>query len=152
VKAIVSGTVYDPASMSVVVVPFEVAAQPARSRLDRFWPALREWMMRTGKRIDLDQLAVILDARGEWQRDEASGLWTKEIVYHVLRCDVFNWCSMRRVLIPEGIPETLDRYLEFLDSEDLMDKRSDPLSRLRLPLRCYGGVGPPLKRCRCFDP
>jgi hypothetical protein len=57
-----------------------------------------------------------------------------------LTADVFNWCSIRCVLLPADVPEAMWHLLDVLVATDALDHDSDPLDELRKPLRCYGGL------------
>jgi hypothetical protein len=57
-----------------------------------------------------------------------------------LTADVFNRCSIRRVLRPADVPEAIWHLLDALATTDALDHDSDPLDELRKPLRCYGGL------------
>jgi len=57
-----------------------------------------------------------------------------------LPADVFNWCSIRRVLLPADVPEAMWHLLDVLVATEPLDHDSDPLDHLRMPLRCYGGL------------
>jgi hypothetical protein len=109
-------------------------------------------MVRADRRVDLDLVALILDAKAEGLGElEPLDFWTRPIVYHVLSCDVFNWCSRRQVLVPKDVPLALDVYLRFLSEERLLTNGSDALSALLEPIRCYGGVGTLPDRCTCYE-
>ena len=61
-------------------------------------------------------------------------------VYHVLRCDIPNWCSLHSCLWPVEIPQALWEWFDFLAETNRLDPASDPLWELRKPLLCYGGL------------
>ena len=91
--------------------------------------------------MHLDVLALILAATEEADgRDVSPRRWSRTGVNAVLSVHVFNWCSMHRTLAPDGVPEALWTYLDFLVASGRIDPESDPLRELRKPLRCYGGL------------
>jgi hypothetical protein len=133
---------------------FYEAIRPARAIYKDRYIAVTKWLDETGRRTNADVVLLIVIARAEsfLFRSEQRDFWTRPIVYDVLSCDVCNWCSFQRVLIPEGVPLAFDDYLRFLDGEGLFADGSDPLETLLEPIRCYGGVGPPVDRCTCYEP
>lgn len=121
---------------------------------------VRKWSLAHGRPVDADVLALVLAGKAEW-RDEPVTLWTRIGVYHNLYADVWNWCTLHRVPMPEDVPEVLWLYLSYLDKTDQFARGSDPLRELRRPLRCYGGLGAdglpapagaPRVRCVCKVP
>jgi hypothetical protein len=141
----------------VQLVSLKDAVAPARVEFRERIRAVSRWSLAQGRPVPAEHLALIIEAKVQW-RDRASlDHWTRTGVYQHLRCDVFNWCSLHRVLVPDGVPESLWTYLHFLDEHGLLAEGSDPLRRLLDPLRCYGGLGPDGTRetavpvtCRCF--
>lgn len=122
----------------------------------------RQWGRAGGLLFDPDLLALVLAAAAGWHDPRPVEAWTRRSVYHLLRCDVPNWCSMNRCLWPEGVPETVWGWLHFLDATGGLTGADEPLSDLLKPLLCYGGLdfegrprpedSPPLIRCECFEP
>ena len=94
-----------------------------------------------GRRTDPDHFALICVASDAGFGQEVSPTrWTRTDVYHVLRCDVPNWCSLHRCLWPIELAEAMWEWFEFLTDTGRLDPASDPLAELRKPLLCYGGL------------
>lgn len=140
------------------LIPFRHAVSDARRehRLLITWG--RRWGLANGQPFDPDLLALVLIGVARRPTEP----WTRQAVYSVLRCYVFNWCTINRCLCPEGVPETLWRWLHFLDATDGFGEDDEPLSDLIKPLLCYGGLdyegwqrpegSPRLIECECFEP
>ncbi len=124
----------------VVLVELSAAVAVARSIWRQRIHEVARWSLAMGRPIDPDVLALILAARAERGIDDGAETWTRLGVYHCLYADTANWCGMRRVLIPDGIPETLWTYLHWLKDRRLFGRNSDPFRELLRPLRCYGGL------------
>ena len=73
-------------------------------------------------------------------REVSPTRWTRTDVYHVLRCDIPNWCSLHSCLWPVELPEAMWEWFDFLADTGRLDPASDPLWELRKPLLCYGGL------------
>lgn len=73
--------------------------------------------------------------------------WTRPLVNAHLMYRSSNWCSTRRVLLPEdGFCEAMWTLLDFLDATGRLDAASDALEHLREPLlecACFFPVGAP---------
>ncbi|MFN2494797.1 MAG: hypothetical protein ABR608_02645 [Pseudonocardiaceae bacterium] len=144
------------------LVPFHAAVAGARAqhRLVITWA--QQWGRTSGKLFDPDLLALVLAAAAGWFNPRPVAAWTRRSVYHVLRCDVPNWCSVNRCLWPEGVPETLWGWLHFLAATGGLTEADEPLSDLLKPLLCYGWLdfegrprpedSSPLIPCECFEP
>ncbi len=144
------------------LIPFHDAVVGARRehRLLILWA--RRWGVAAGMPFDPDLLALVLAAAAGWCDPKPIKAWTRRSVYGVLRCDVPNWCSMNRCLCPEGVPETLWRWLHFLEATGGLTGDDEELSDLIKPLLCYGGLdfegkprpedSPRLIECECFEP
>jgi hypothetical protein len=140
------------------LIPFRDAVSDTRRRHQLLITWARRWGLATGQPFDPDLLALVLAAVARWS-DHA---WTRQSVYGVLRCDVFNWCSLNRCLCPEGVPETLWRWLHFLEATDGFQEGDELLADLIKPLLCYGGLdyegrprpegSPRLIECECYEP
>lgn len=73
-----------------------------------------------------------------------------------------NWCSINRCLWPEGVPETMWRWLHFLEATGGLTDRDEKLDDLLKPLLCYVWLdfegnprpedAPRLIECECFEP
>jgi hypothetical protein len=124
----------------VILVPLGEAVRPWRQRHRSLLAALGTWALSCGRSVDLDLVALILAAREAGFRKAPPGSWTRTGVYHCLGADVPNWCSLWRVLWPEGVPGALWQLLDFLVATDRLDRASDPIDELRKPLMCYGGL------------
>ena len=94
-----------------------------------------EWRENRARRIDLDHFTLICVAadRG-FGRAVTPTRWTRTDVYHVLRCDVPNWCSMNRCLWPVELPEVMWNWFDFLAETGRLDRTSDPIAELRKPV------------------
>jgi hypothetical protein len=126
----------------VVLVELSDAVVHARRVWRRRIAGVSRWSLAQGRPVDPDLTALILAARDEWSMDDAPDVWTRIGVCHCLYADVSNWCSMRRVLIPDHVPEALWTYLHYLKEHRQFGTGSDPFRELLRPLRCYGGLGP----------
>jgi hypothetical protein len=149
------------------LIPLADALGPIRDVYTHLLTPAAEW--RDGRRedrarsIELDHFALICVAadRG-FGRAVTPTRWTRTDVYHVLRCDVPNWCSMNRCLWPVELPEVMWDWFDFLAETGRLDPTSDPIAELRKPLQCYGGLdgqgqlrpdGAPREiPCECFLP
>lgn len=148
--------------MAVRLVPLSDAVAPARALHRRRIAEVRRAGLATGRVHATDAVALVLAAVGEGRRGpEQLTHWTRPSVNRFLKCDLPNWCSMHRCLMPDGIPEVLWDLLEVLCSNDQLDPASDALVHLREPLICYGGLGfdgnprPPTESpipCACYWP
>jgi hypothetical protein len=103
------------------------------------------WQQGRGRRTDVDHFALICVATDRNLCDATPTRWSRTDVYHVLRCDIPNWCSLHRCLWPAELPEALWDWtgwdwFDFLADTDRLDPASDPLAELRKPLQCYGGL------------
>jgi hypothetical protein len=93
------------------------------------------------RRTDPDQFTLICVATDAGFGGSVSPTrWVRTDVYHVLRCDVPNWCSLHRCLWPAELPEAMWEWFDFLAATGRLDRASDPLWELRKPLLCYGGL------------
>ena len=116
------------------------AVRPARKKWGARIGAILRWSLAQGRPVVPDVLALILVARNEWTDGEESDVWTRIDVYHCLYAEIFNWCALRRVLVPDFVPETLWVYLHYLKDQRMFRAGSDPFRELLRPLRCYGGL------------
>jgi hypothetical protein len=98
------------------------------------------WQEGRARRTDPDHFALICVATDRNLCDATPTRWTRTDVYHVLRCDIPNWCSLHRCLWPAELPEAIWDWFDFLADTDRLDPASDPLAELRKPLQCYGGL------------
>lgn len=141
-------------------VPLPEALAEHRSPHRKIIAAAAAWALERGTTLDLDEVALICVADAERCRwhETPPGLWVKGELLHLLRIDVFNWCSMARCRFPQGLPQTLRKFLDFLADTGRLDPASDPVPQLRKVLLCYGGLGfdglphegrSPI-RCECF--
>lgn len=119
------------------LVPFAEAVREARTQHRTLLAAAAEWALANGCSLDLDVAALIVDAT----RRTPITRPTKVGVNDLLGSRCFNWCSLRRTLTPDRIPETLWVLLDFLYATDRVHPDSDPLEEVRKPLRCYCGLG-----------
>ncbi len=144
------------------LIPLHDAVADARTRHRLVITWARQWGRANGVLFAPDLLTLVLAAAAGWHDPRPVEAWTRRSVYHLLRCDVPNWCSMNRCLWPEGVPETVWGWLHFLDATGGLTGADEPLSDLLKPLLCYGGLdfegrprsedSPPLIRCECSEP
>ena len=96
-------------------------------------------------------------------REVSPTRWARTDVYHVLRCDIPNWCSLHRCLWPVELPEAMWEWFDFLPSTGRLDPASDPLcgaaqaaAVLRRAGRARAGCGRTTRRapveCECHLP
>lgn len=140
------------------LIPFRIAVSDTRREQQLVITRARRWGISAGQPFDPDLLALVL--AGVAQRSIEP--WTRRGVYSVLRSHIFNWCDINRCLCPEGVPETLWRWLHFVDATDGFGAADEPLSELIKPLLCYGGLdyegrprpedSPKLIECECSEP
>jgi hypothetical protein len=119
------------------------AVAPVRARHRELIEAAVAWLGERGRATDPDHLALVCagaEHGGGYPGEEEVGptRWTRMGVYHVLRCDIPNWCSTQRCLWPVELPEVMWAWFDFLHGTDRMDPASDPVAELRKPLICYG--------------
>jgi hypothetical protein len=99
------------------------------------------WQDGRGRRTDPDHFALICVASDTgFGRAVSPTRWARTDVYHVLRCDIPNWCSLHSCLWPVEIPQAMWEWFDFLAETNRLDPASDPLWELRKPLLCYGGL------------
>jgi hypothetical protein len=132
------------------------------------------WQDGRDRRTDPDHFALICVATDAGFGDRVSPTrWTRTAfepslaVYHVLRCDIPNWCSLHRCLWPLEVVEAQGNpvgweWFDFLAGTGRLDPASDPPAELRKPLLCYGGLdergrlrtddGPAPVECECHLP
>ena len=144
----------------VVLTPLAEAVAPVRLRFRPLISELCQWALAQGHRLEPDTVALLLAAADEGHGVITKTQWTRTGVQQFLWADTFNWCGIRRVLTPDGVPETLWWYLQFLVATDRLDYESDPLPELCKPLMCYGGLDEHGKRrsdgtrspvpCQCY--
>lgn len=148
--------------MSVVLVPVRQATASAFSRHRSLIRHVQRAGLAAGRSHRRDAVALVLAAATDttWH-PESLTLWTRPAVNRFLTCDLRNWCSMNRCLMPDGIPEVVWDLLDVLHHTGQLDPGSDDLTHLREPLICYGGLGfdghprppaePPIP-CACYFP
>ncbi len=125
---------------SVRFTPLATAVEPWRRRHRQMLAELRAWALERGRPVDPDLVALILAAREAGPDDEPLGQWTRTGINRCLSVDTFNWCSLGRVLYPDGVPVAFWLFLDFLAETGRLERASDPLDELRKPLICYGGL------------
>jgi hypothetical protein len=116
------------------------AVRSARARHQHLIAAAAAWALGQGRPLQLDVLALILAATETNGREVSPLRWSRTGVNAVLSVHVFSWCSIHRTLNPDGVPETLWTYLDFLFATGRIDPASDPLCEVRKPLMCYAGL------------
>lgn len=145
------------------LVPFGLAVASARRRHRSALTALRRWALSGGVRLDVDLVALVLEVDSERVRRHRDEGRTRYAVYWLMRGDIPNWCSIRRCLTPEDVPETIWHWLHYLDVTGGLGGADEPLGELLKPLLCYGGLDfagrrrregdtRKLVECECFEP
>jgi hypothetical protein len=86
-----------------------------------------------------DRVRSIFMAVAWWMASVANPVVVVDLI-QFRTADVFNRCSIRRVLRRADVPEAMWHLLDVLVATDALDHDSDPLDELRKPLRCYGGL------------
>ena len=120
-----------------------VAVAPARDRHRDLIEAAVDWLADRGRVIDPDHLALIcagVEYAGEFTAEPPVTLtrWTRMAVYHMVRCDIPNWCSAQRCPWPLELPQVMWAWFDFLHGTGRLDRASEPVAELRKPLACYG--------------
>lgn len=145
------------------LIPLAQALTPIRDLYRNLVDEATAWQADRRRHADPDHFALIcVGADRGYDGETAPTRWTRTGAYHVLRCDIPNWCSLNRCLWPRELPEAMWDWFDFLDETGRLDPASDPLGELRKPLLCYGGLdqrGRPLPagalrtiECECFLP
>jgi hypothetical protein len=123
------------------LIPLSDALGPIRDVYRHLLVEAARWQDGRPCRTDPDQFALIcVAADAGFGREVSPTRWTRTDVYHVLRCDIPNWCSLHSCLWPVELPEAMWEWFDFLDDTGRLDPASDPLWELRKPLLCYGGL------------
>jgi hypothetical protein len=123
------------------LIPLAEALGPIRDVYRHLIDEAVRWQDGRPRRTDPDHFGLICVATDAgFGRSVSPTRWTRTDVYHVLRCDVPNWCSLHRCLWPVELPEAMWEWFDFLDATGRLDPASDPLWELRKPLLCYGGL------------
>jgi hypothetical protein len=123
------------------LIPLSDALGPIGDVYRHLLTAAARWQDGRPRRTDPDRFALIcVAADAGFGRTVSPTRWTRTDVYHVLRCDIPNWCSLHRCLWPTELPEAMWEWFDFLAGTGRLDPASDPLWELRKPLLCYGGL------------
>jgi hypothetical protein len=123
------------------LIPLAEALGPIRDVYQHLITDAVRWQDGRPRRTDPDQFTLICVATDAGFGGSVSPTrWVRTDVYHVLRCDVPNWCSLHRCLWPAELPEAMWEWFDFLAATGRLDRASDPLWELRKPLLCYGGL------------
>jgi hypothetical protein len=123
------------------LIPLSEALSPIREVYGHLLTAAARWQDGRSRRTDPDHFALICVAADAGFGQEVSPTrWTRTDVYHVLRCDVPNWCSLHGCLWPVELAEAMWEWFDFLAGTGRLDPASDPPAELRKPLLCYGGL------------
>ena len=144
-------------------IPLSEALGPIRDVYAHLLVPAAEWQRRRERRTDPDLFALICVAADAGFGDAVSPTrWTRTDVYHVLRCDIPNWCAVHRCLLPLEVVEAMWEWFGFLAATGRLDAASDPVAELRKPLVCYGGLdlqgrvrpddAPVPVECECYLP
>ncbi len=149
------------------------AVAPVRRRHHDLIESAVAWQSGAGRagsprQTDPDHFALICagtEYAAEWASDPADRdpfRWTRIGVYHLMRCDIPNWCSEQRCRWPEQLPQALWEWFDFLHATGRLHPASDPVAELHKPLACYGWLDqngdtlpPDADRqivCECFLP
>jgi hypothetical protein len=123
------------------LIPLAEALGPIREVYGHLLTEAAHWQDGRPRRADPDHFALICVASDAGFGQTVSPTrWARTDVYHVLRCDIPNWCSLHGCLWPAEIAEALWDWFGFLAETGRLDAGSDPLWELRKPLLCYGGL------------
>jgi hypothetical protein len=123
------------------------ALGPIRDVYSHLLVAAAHWQDGRERRTDPDHFALICVASDAgFVREVSPTRWTRTDVYHVLRCDVPNWCSLHGCLWPVDLAEAMWQWFDFLTETDRLDGASDPLAELR------GEDAPAPIECECHLP
>jgi hypothetical protein len=145
------------------LVPLSTAVAPERERHRALVDAAAAWQEGRPRRTDPD-LFVLLCAAAEESLGGAVAptRWSRTGTSQLLRCDLPNWCTLRRCAWPEGEIAALWEWVDFLHATGRLDPASDPVAEIRKPLCCAGRLdqdGAPLPpeaprqvECECFLP
>jgi hypothetical protein len=150
---------FRPRALSVVVAP-------ARQRHHELIDAACAWQVARERQPCPDHFALICaavdDAAAVPGAPPTPNRWTRTEAYHVLRCDIPNWCSRHGCLWPAELPQIMWQWFDFLHATGHLHPDSDPVAELRKPLACAGGLdqdGAPLPAgaagslpCECLLP
>ena len=147
------------------LIPLAEALGPIREVYAHLLAEAARWQAGRpdGQHADSDHFALVCVAADAGFGQEVSPTrWTRTDVYHVLRCDIPNWCSLHRCLWPAELPEAMWEWFDFLVETGRLDPASDPPWELRKPLLCYGGLdergrlrptdAPRIVECECHLP
>jgi hypothetical protein len=101
---------------------------------------VRTWALAHGRTVGADALtSILLAAQAEGRPVDR---WTEADVEHFVWAGYLAWCSANGITRPGQVVETLWSYLTWLHETDGFAEGSDPLDRLRRPLRWVAGLGP----------
>lgn len=89
--------------------------------------------MSSGATVDPDALSAIMSAKSMHHRVPLT-LFTEDIVWQLLWIDVHQWCSRRRVPVPESVPHTLWNLLSHLHDTQQLAPGSDSIELLHGPI------------------
>lgn len=138
------------------------AVRPLRARHKDELRQLAEWSLAQGRPCDRDAAALCLEALGNYRSDSGHVLLDRPTVHRILWADVRNIAQGFSTVAPIDAPVQLWNLLGWLDADDRLDQASAPLSVLREPLQCYGGLdadGQPRPEgvesevpCQCYIP
>lgn len=145
------------------LIPLSDAVAPVREQHRALIDAATEWQVGRDRQTDPDHFALICaGAADAWDDDVTPTRWTRMGVYHVMRCEIPNWCSAQRCLWPESLLEAMWEWFGFLHATGRLHRDSDPVAELRKPLACYGWLdqdgrklspdAPRAIECECFLP
>ncbi len=123
------------------LIPLSEALGPIRDVYAHLLVEAARWQDGRDRHTDPDHFALICVASDAgFGRAVSPTRWTRTDVYHVLRIDVPNWCSLHRCPWPAELPQAMWHWFDFLAGTGRLAPESDPLWELRKPLLCYGGL------------
>lgn len=140
------------------------AVAPAHIEHASIIDAAVEWCAATSRPAEPDLFALLCAGAAGSDGSGSQTSWTRERVFHLLRCDIPHWSSRNGVRWPVEIVEAMWTWFGFLAATGRLDADSDPVWELRKPLICYGGLdlrgrlrseddgGEQLIPCECFMP
>lgn len=145
------------------VIPLCDAVRDVRAEHHDLIEEFVAWSTAAGRAADPDTAALLCGSATGWDGTESLTAWHRRRTYRMLRIETFNWCSTRRCLVPDDLPEALWDWFGFLAATGRLDEDSDPVWELRKPLICYGGLDVDGRRqpagdlrmlvpCECFLP
>src|SRR3712207_4979968 len=95
--------------------PLAHALAPVRDVYRHLVDAATAWQAARPRKTAPDHWVLLCGAADPGSnRRTTPTRWTRTGAYHLLRCDVPNWCSVHRCHWPEEVPEAMWEWLDFL--------------------------------------